>query len=131
MKVVLATQTYAPVIGGEERHVQNLAGWLAAHGHDVHVATQALDGRTSADLDDRGVQIHRLASASARMPILHVDSGRPHALPVPDPILTRELSALTCRIKPDVVHAHNWIVNSLLPPGSRRTAPWDPCFPAS
>jgi hypothetical protein len=37
MKVVLATQTYAPVIGGEERRVQNLAGWLAGHGHDVHV----------------------------------------------------------------------------------------------
>jgi glycosyltransferase involved in cell wall biosynthesis len=123
MKVVLATQTYAPVIGGEERHVQNLAGWLAGHGHDVHVATQALDGRTSADVDDRGVHIHRLASASARMPMLHVDSARPHALPFPDPILTRELSDLTCRIKPDLVHAHNWIVNSLLPQQRRARRP--------
>ncbi|HEV7937424.1 MAG TPA: glycosyltransferase family 4 protein [Solirubrobacteraceae bacterium] len=120
---MLATQTYAPIIGGEERHVQNLAGQLASRGHDVHVATQALDGRASADLDDRGVHIHRLASASARMPVLHTDSGRPHALPIPDPILTRELSKLTCRIEPDVVHAHNWIVNSLLPQQHRTRRP--------
>jgi glycosyltransferase involved in cell wall biosynthesis len=123
MKIVLATQTYAPVIGGEERHVQNLAGQLADRGHDVHVATQALGGRASTGLDNRDVHIHRLASASARMPMLHVDSARPHALPVPDPILTRELSALTCRIKPDVVHAHNWIVNSLLPQQRRARHP--------
>jgi glycosyltransferase involved in cell wall biosynthesis len=64
MKVVLATQTYAPVIGGEERHVQNLAGWLAGHGHYVHVATQALDGRTSADVDDRDVHIQASASTA-------------------------------------------------------------------
>jgi glycosyltransferase involved in cell wall biosynthesis len=123
MKVVLATQTYAPVIGGEERHVQNLAAQLAGRGHDVHVATQALDGCASTELDDRGVHIHRLASASARIPMLHADSRRPHALPVPDPILTRELSKLTRRIAPDVLHAHNWIVNSLLPLQHRARRP--------
>jgi glycogen synthase len=115
MKVMLATQTYAPVIGGEERHVQHLAAALAARGHDVHVATQALDGLTSTQVDDRGVAIHRLASASALLPGLHADSRRPHALPLPDPILTRGLSKLTSQLAPDVVHAHNWIVNSLLP----------------
>jgi glycosyltransferase involved in cell wall biosynthesis len=120
---VLATQTYAPVIGGEERHVQILAGQLAAHGYDVHIATQALDGRPSTDLDDRGVHVHRLPSASARMPVLHADPGRPHALPAPDPILTRKLSELRSRIRPDVVHAHNWIVNSLLPQQRRATCP--------
>jgi glycosyltransferase involved in cell wall biosynthesis len=115
MKVVLATQTYAPVIGGEERHVQNLAAQLVRGGHAVHVATQSLDGRPNSDVDERGVHVHRLASASARAPMIHADPKRPHALPIPDPILVRGLSELTSRVRPDVVHAHNWIVNSLLP----------------
>jgi len=40
------------------------------------------------------------------------DARRPHHLPVPDPALTRSLAALIDRERPDVVHAHNWIVNS-------------------
>jgi hypothetical protein len=46
MKLVLATQTYAPVIGGEERHVQDLAGWLAGHGHDVSPTVPPVDRPT-------------------------------------------------------------------------------------
>jgi glycosyltransferase involved in cell wall biosynthesis len=68
MKVVLATQTYAPVIGGEERHVQNLAGWLAGHGHDVHLPTQAPDGPMSADVDDRDIHIQGSGVQARRDP---------------------------------------------------------------
>ena len=61
MKVVLATQTYEPVIGGEERHVKNLGRELVKHGHEVHVATQTLDGVTAPAVNEAVVsQVERI-----------------------------------------------------------------------
>src|SRR6202020_755744 len=48
MRLVLAAQFFPPDIGGEERHVFNLANILADRGHDVVVATQRISG----SLDD-------------------------------------------------------------------------------
>jgi glycosyltransferase involved in cell wall biosynthesis len=123
MKILLLTQLYAPVIGGEERHVQNLAQQLARRGHDVHVGTQALDGNPSVGIDEVGVHIHRMASVSAKVPSFHTNPRRPHALPVPDPLLASGLHKLVKEINPDVVHAHNWIINSFLPIQRRSPRP--------
>lgn len=123
MRVLLAAQNYAPIIGGEERHVQGLARQLALQGHDVHVATQALVGASPDSEQHDGITIHRLRSLSTRLPMLHADPNRPHALPFPDPLLTQELNSLLERIDPHLVHAHNWIVNSLLPIQRRRRRP--------
>jgi glycogen synthase len=41
-------------------------------------------------------------------------TSRPHHLPVPDPLGVRALSLIIKRERPDIVHAHNWIVNSAL-----------------
>ncbi len=55
------------------------------------------------------------------MPALYPTADRPLALPVPDPLTARELARVVGRVGPDVVHAHNWIINSYLPlPAARR-----------
>lgn len=110
MKVLLLAQFSPPVIGGEERHVRNLAVALAQRGLDVHVGTLRTD--RGAPVQDPGVTVHVLDHLGDRMPGLYPTADRPLALPVPDPYTTRDLSRLARRLRPDVVHSHNWIVNS-------------------
>ena len=50
MRVLMVSQFYPPVVGGQETHVRNLAQALVAHGHDVEVATIAVDGSEGDDL---------------------------------------------------------------------------------
>ena len=110
MKVLLLAQFYPPVIGGEERHVRNLAVALAARGLDVHVATLGTD--RGEPQQDPGVTVHVLEHVGSRIPALYPTADRPLALPVPDPLTTRDLARLVGDLRPDVVHAHNWIVSS-------------------
>jgi glycogen synthase len=116
----MLAQFYPPVIGGEERHVRNLSVELASRGHDVHVA--CLDvGRPP--VADPGVTVHTLANLGAKVPALYPTADRPLALPVPDPYVSRGLSRLVGEVRPDVVHAHNWIINSYLPLSAARRLP--------
>lgn len=118
MRVLVLAQFYPPVIGGEERHVRNLSVELAARGHEVHVACLDVG---QPPVDDPGVTVHPLSNLGVRVPALYPTADRPLALPIPDPFVTRELGRLVARLRPDVVHAHNWIVNSYLPlPAARR-----------
>lgn len=118
MKVLLLAQFYPPVIGGEERHVLNLARELAGRGHEVHVAT--LDTGAVPQHDD-GVTVHVLGNVGKHVPALYPTADRPLALPLPDPITTRDLARVAREVGPDVVHAHNWIINSWIAlPAARR-----------
>jgi glycosyltransferase involved in cell wall biosynthesis len=113
MRILLLAQFFPPDIGGEERHVFNLANTLAGRGHEVAVATQRM-----ADVPDRetlasGVRVHRFATAAMRLPGVY-SGNRAHHPPLPDPLGVRELSRITRQERPDIVHAHNWIVNSAL-----------------
>jgi glycosyltransferase involved in cell wall biosynthesis len=49
------------------------------------------------------------------MPGIRLDSERRHAPPAPDPETVLELRRLLRRERPDVVHAHNWLLHSYLP----------------
>ena len=116
----MLAQFYPPVIGGEERHVSNLAVELAGRGHDVHVA--CLDvGRPPQQ--DPGVTVHALPNVGVKVPALYPTADRPLALPVPDPLAARALSRVVADVRPDVVHAHNWIINSYLPLAAARRLP--------
>lgn len=120
MRILLLAQFFPPDIGGEERHVFNLANTLAERGHRVAVATQRM-----ADVPDRetlasGVRVHRFATIAMRLPGIY-STNRPHHPPLPDPLGVRELSRITRQERPHVVHAHNWIVNSAL--ALRRSSP--------
>lgn len=121
MRILLLAQFYPPVIGGEERHVRNLAVGLAAAGHDVHVGTLRTDPLDGTLDTDAGVRVHRLDHLGDRLPFVYGAADRPLAFPFPDPLTTRDLARLARRVRPDVVHAHNWIVNSWVAlPDSRR-----------
>jgi len=114
MRVLLLTQFYPPVIGGEERHVRNLAAALVRRGHDVCVATQWSPGLQEREVDN-GAQIYRLRGTMQRATWLFKESERPHAPPFPDPELVLGIRRIMLSEKPDIVHAHNWMVHSYTP----------------
>ncbi len=114
MRVLLLAQFFPPDVGGEERHVFNLANALAERGHEVAVASQRMAGVPDRETLASGVRVHRFATAAMRLPGVY-STSRTHHPPVPDPLGVRALSRITRQERPQVVHAHNWIVNSALP----------------
>jgi glycosyltransferase involved in cell wall biosynthesis len=125
MRILLLAQFFPPDIGGEERHVLNLANTLAGRGHQVAVATQRM-----ADVPDRetlasGVRVYRFATAATRLPALY-STSRTHHPPLPDPLGVRALARIARLERPHVVHAHNWIANSAV--ALRRSAAAGPRF---
>jgi glycosyltransferase involved in cell wall biosynthesis len=120
MRILMLAQTYSPVVGGEERLVEDLSCQLAARGHDVTVATlrQPLGPPPEAE----GVRVELLESSVHSIPGISVQEERHYAAPLPDPKTTAGLRRLLRELRPDVVHAHNWLVNSYLPL-ARRAAP--------
>lgn len=123
MRILMLAQFYPPVIGGEERHVRNLSIALARRGHDVTVATLWTPGCEPAEEDEEGVKVVRLRGTLQRSSALFVETERRHAPPFPDPELVLGLSRLARRVKPDVVHAHNWMLHAFLPLKRRLGAP--------
>lgn len=111
MRILLLAQFFPPDIGGEERHVFNLAKTLAERGNEVAVATQRMAGVPDLQTLEPGVRVHRFATAAMRLPGVY-STSRTHHPPLPDPQGVRELSRIIRQERPHVVHAHNWIVNS-------------------
>lgn len=123
MRILLLAQFLPPVSGGEERHVWNLARTLAARSHDVTLLGFAsVDGPPGETFSD-GVRLVRVRPAASRLSALYSDPDRPHALPLPDPIVSRAIRHELSAKRYDVVHAHNWIVNSALGPAAGAGVP--------
>ena len=114
MRILMLSQFYPPIIGGEERHVRNLSALLAARGHEVAVATIWHTGLPEFE-DDQGVRVYRIHGTLQRMASLFSDTGHMHAPPFPDPELVWTLRSVIARERPEIVHAHNWLVHSFLP----------------
>lgn len=114
MRVLMLAQFYAPIVGGEERMVEDLSVELARRGHDVSVATLWHDGLPQLSVE-RGVRVHRIKSWAQRVGLLFRDPERRHAPPIPDPEAVAALRRVVDLERPDVVHAHNWLVHSFLP----------------
>jgi glycosyltransferase involved in cell wall biosynthesis len=114
MRILMLTQSYAPIVGGVERVVEDLSSELRRRGHEVGVATLRQPGEPSERVDD-GVAVHPLGSATYRLPGVRLDQERRHAPPLPDPETALQLRRLIRRERPDVVHAHNWLIHSYLP----------------
>jgi glycosyltransferase involved in cell wall biosynthesis len=122
VRILQLAQFLPPVPGGEERHVWNLSRALAARGHEVTLlgfAAGEEPGTTQTD----GMRVVRVRTAASRLPMLYSDRSRPHALPLPDPAVSRAIRRELATARFDVVHAHNWIVNSALGPTSRAGVP--------
>jgi glycosyltransferase involved in cell wall biosynthesis len=114
MRILMLSQFYPPIIGGEEQAVQTLSTELVSRGHEVAVATLWQQGLAEFELD-HGVRVYRIRSSMQRMPFLFSNSGRPYAPPFPDPDAMLALRRIITRERPEIVHAHNWLVYSFLP----------------
>jgi glycosyltransferase involved in cell wall biosynthesis len=115
MRILLLAQFFPPDIGGEERHVYNLAEILANRGHTVSVATHRVAGSPDEEVLPSGVRIYRFATMAMNYFAGVYSSSRFHHPPVPDPVAVNALRRIINETQPDVVHAHNWVVNSVLP----------------
>lgn len=114
MRILLVAQWFPPIIGGEERHVRDLGLELIRRGNQVAVATLHHPGQEAEELDGE-MLIHRISGTAQRMTGLFADLQRRSAQPLPDPGTTRALERIVDTWRPDVVHAHNWMVYSYLP----------------
>jgi glycosyltransferase involved in cell wall biosynthesis len=115
----MATDFYAPVIGGLELGVATLAEELARRGHEVHVVTQAHP--TAPSLESRqDVIVHRLPSLATKARRMFADPNKPFVGTWADPLLTRGIAALMDDVRPDVVHSHSWIMYTALAAARRR-----------
>jgi glycosyltransferase involved in cell wall biosynthesis len=114
MRILMLAQNYAPIVGGEERIVEDLSSELADRGHDVTVATISPTGRGYRETRE-GVLIYGLRSSLFRPRRLHRGGERPQAPPAPDPATVVDLRRVVREKRPQVVHAHNWLVHSYLP----------------
>ncbi|MFL5656162.1 MAG: glycosyltransferase family 4 protein [Ktedonobacteraceae bacterium] len=121
MRVLMLSQFYPPIIGGGAIHVQSLSVELVARGHDVAVVTLWHQGQGEFELD-RGVRVYRIHSLMRRAPWLFSDNGRQYAPPFPDPEVMLALRRIIGRERPEIVHAHNWLVHSFLPMKARSEA---------
>lgn len=123
MRILLLAQFLPPVSGGEERHVWNLARALAARPHDVTLLGFATGEDEPGETVSEGVRLVRVRTAASRVSALYSDPTRPHALPLPDPVVSRAIRHELSAGRFDVVHAHNWIVNSALGPAASAKVP--------
>jgi glycosyltransferase involved in cell wall biosynthesis len=114
VRILMLSQFYWPAIGGVERHVQDLSTELAARGHEVAVATLWQKGLPEFELDS-GVRVYRIRGSIQRAAWLFSTAGRRYAPPIPDPETMLALRRVIARERPQIVHAHNWLVHSFLP----------------
>jgi len=123
VRILMLTQFYPPFIGGEEIHVRNLAHVLTNRGHHVEIITSAPASSEARTVLDQNVQVHYVHPSSQRLPWLYSDRDHPHAMPIADPATSRAIGDALASGRFDVVHAHNWIVNSALRPARQARVP--------
>jgi glycosyltransferase involved in cell wall biosynthesis len=114
VRILLLSQFYPPITGGEERHVRNLATALSRRGHKVSVVTLWFPGACDTETTD-DITVYRIKGSLQRLSGLFLENERRHAPPFPDPELVAALRRIVGQFRPDVVHAHNWLVDSFLP----------------
>ncbi len=108
VRVLMVSWEYPPlVVGGLGRHVEALARELAAGGHDVRVVTRGDAATGSTEFRD-GVHVVRAAVDPIAIDfttetLLAWAQASEHAL-------LRVALPLVRRWRPDVVHAHDWLV---------------------
>ncbi len=107
--------SYLPVLGGAQRHVRDLSVALVRRGHEVAVATLWSPELPVFEVD-QGVRVYRLHGTVHRAPAAaFTDPTRRYVPPFPDPEAMMRLRRIVARERPQVVHAHNWLVYSFLP----------------
>jgi glycosyltransferase involved in cell wall biosynthesis len=105
-----------------ELSIAALVRGQVSRGRVVAVATP-LHPEAPVREDLGGAQIYRLPMAMARVPGAYADPTRLFFPPVPDPRFARAFADLIRRFRPDVIHAHGWILYSVLGAARRAGVP--------
>src|SRR5262249_9488557 len=123
MRVLMVSQFYAPVIGGQERAVENLSTALARRGHHVAIVTLSPDGATGST-QEGGLTVHRVRGSFQGLGRLRRDSSRPGLPPALGPGAVRAFRRVVDLESPDVVHAHDWFAWSVARVVRRQNLPF-------
>lgn len=113
MRILQVTDSYWPAVGGLERVVESLSTGLVER--DIHTTVATLsrpDAPTREEI--RGVEVRRLDGYTRHLRRFSTDPQHYFHPTCPDPQLVRRLADLVAEVQPDVIHAHGWILNSLL-----------------
>ena len=110
----MLADTYSPLLGGIETHVQTLAEYLSRSGHNITVVTSR-PGHSPCFEVRNGVNIYRINGFLQSLPFLFKDPQRKYQPPVRDWLLMAKLRNLMKRERPDIIHAHGWTLFSALP----------------
>jgi glycosyltransferase involved in cell wall biosynthesis len=110
----MLSSLYLPLLGGIVTSVRSLSSELSKRGHDVIICTVRQRDLPAYEEKDQ-VKIYRLEGLFQKIPFLFKDPARKWHPPAQDWLITRKLAPIIEREKPDVIHAHDWILYSALP----------------
>ena len=113
LRILMLSEFYPPHIGGVERHVQILSRELAHRGHHVSVASLHHDGSSFFE-NDEGIRVHRLIGWNRVLAPFYEGRERQFHPPLPDPGLIAGLRHVIEQERPDIVHAHGWMLYSFI-----------------
>jgi glycosyltransferase involved in cell wall biosynthesis len=115
MRIMMLTQSYPPITDGISHYVRSLGVELACAGHDICVVTLWNEGLPEFEIDDK-VEVYRVKGSLHRArDLLYSRPGRLYAPPFPDPEFTFRLRSIAKKKRPQVVHAHDWLLHSFIP----------------
>jgi glycosyltransferase involved in cell wall biosynthesis len=114
LRILQISDLYPPTLGGLELQVQLLSRELVRRGHSVTVLTGDLPGAPHVEVDE-GVDVQRVSGWSRALRPFYKRADRPFQPPVPDPGIMRTIRAIVRARRPDIVHAHGWMLASFLP----------------
>jgi glycosyltransferase involved in cell wall biosynthesis len=100
MRILLASDSFDPAVGGVQRVVKDLAVTLAARGHAVEVLAPWADGLPLREQID-GLPVHRVRLGRPALTPRAVAGFARRLLPA-----RRSVRRLAERLRPDVVHLH-------------------------
>lgn len=119
LRILHATDSFMPNVGGLELAIAALVRGQVHRSRVVAVATAPHPNAPACE-DLGGAQVHRLPMTMARVPGAYVNPNHLFFPPVPDPRFARAFADLVREFRPDVIHAHGWILYSVL--GAARRA---------
>ncbi len=110
----MLSDLYPPLVGGVERHVQSLSKQLSKRGHEVIVCTIDQQNLPAYE-QENGVKVYRLEGLFQKIPFLYRDPTRKGHPPMQDWLIRGKLAQIIREERPDIIHAHGWMVYSALP----------------
>jgi glycosyltransferase involved in cell wall biosynthesis len=112
LKILMVSDVYPPQNSGGARHVQALSRELARRGVQVIVCTVEVSGQPDFE-EEPNLKIYRLPDLISKIRFLYNNSDR-FPSPLADPVLSGRLNSIIEKEKPDAIHSHGWIIQSVI-----------------